>query len=119
MDKHEAKPLWKCGECGEIHDDEDGARECCMPRVYEMYGCPVCDSVHDDEDAALKCCGPQGIIRCQSCARDYSQAAINHWAVVVAGHCSTCNPFFSVAEQFSIEDLYLERSPYGDQSLLR
>lgn len=49
MQKLNATPIWKCGECGEIHDDEDGARECCMPDIYELWQCPECKKVHDEE----------------------------------------------------------------------
>ncbi len=43
------KELWRCGECREIHEDEDDARECCMPSVTELYGCLDCDVVHESE----------------------------------------------------------------------
>lgn len=116
--KTEAKPLWKCGECCEIHDDEDAARECCMPEVYEIYGCPVCDKVHDEEDAALSCCGAGNTIRCPNCSRDYGGGHINHYAVLVASHCNTCNPLYSVEQQLAIEDMHWEYSPGKPQSLL-
>ena len=118
MSKHAARPLWKCGECGGVHDNEDGAGECCRPMIHELWGCPVCEAVHDKEKDALHCCGPQGLIRCPCCARDYSEAEINHFAVEVAGHCNVCNPFFTVDQQFAIEDMHWERSPWNEQSLL-
>ncbi len=118
MARHEAKPLWKCGECGEIHEDEDGAGECCRPMIHEMWGCPVCGEAHDKESLALRCCGPEGLTRCPCCARDYSVAEINHAAIEVAGHCNTCNPHYSVEQQIAIEDMHLERYPWNEQSLL-
>lgn len=51
------KPLekWECGECGELHDDDDEARDCCRPRIYEVYQCPVCYESHSDIDKAISC----------------------------------------------------------------
>lgn len=48
MQKLNATPLWKCGECGDVHEDEDEARECCMPRIWELWQCPECKKVHDE-----------------------------------------------------------------------
>lgn len=49
-------PRWECGACGEVHDDEDDARDCCRPGVSEVYLCPVCDCKSNTEDRALDCC---------------------------------------------------------------
>lgn len=46
---------WKCGECGEIHDDENDARECCLPGVFEVYQCPICKTSHIDSQEAEEC----------------------------------------------------------------
>lgn len=51
------EPKWRCDECGEIHDTEDDAHECCSPEVTEGYLCPVCRTFHLEEDGALECCG--------------------------------------------------------------
>lgn len=108
MSKLQAVELWKCGGCGEIHDEEDGALECCRPSIHEVYGCPDCTMVHTEEADAIKCCAEAGLglTRCPCCARDYTHVEINHYAIEVAGHCNTCCPFFSLDEQFRIEDLY-------------
>ena len=121
MEKHKAIPLWKCGECSEVHDDEDEAMECCRPAIHELFGCPVCKSNHDDESAALKCCGSADgmLTRCPCCARDYAESELNHFAVTVAGHCNTCNPFFSIDQQLLIQDLHFERSPWSTPGLPR
>lgn len=120
MAGHEAIERWKCGQCGEIHDDEDEARECCMPAIHELYGCPICDANHEDEEDALKCCGDASVLtRCPCCARDYAGSEINHFAVTVAGHCNTCNPFFTVDQQMIIEELHFQRSPWQGQGLLK
>lgn len=47
---------WQCDGCGDIHDDEDDARDCCRPRVIEGWSCPVCDKFHEDEEDAIACC---------------------------------------------------------------
>lgn len=103
------KARWRCGECNDVHDDEDGARECCMPTIHEIYTCPVCNKDHDDEDIANECCGFD-VTRCPCCARDYGTGHINHFAVSVAGHCNTCNPFFTVEQQMAIEDMHVQNS---------
>lgn len=46
---------WRCEECGELHSDEDDARECCLPEVSEVYICPICDRAHTREEDAKEC----------------------------------------------------------------
>lgn len=48
-------PFWLCPICGEEHDDEDKAVECCQP---DEWVCSECGEVYDDEDAADACCTP-------------------------------------------------------------
>lgn len=103
------KELYRCGECREIHDDEDGARECCMPEVHTLYVCPVCTENHDDADEALTCCNVEGI-RCPSCYRDYSSVSLHYSAIKVAGHCNTCNPLFTVEQQLAIQDMHYQHT---------
>lgn len=111
------KELWRCGECREIHDDEDGARECCMPVVIEMYGCLDCDIVHDSEQEAEECCGVFDV-RCANCSRDYKSIDINAKAIQIAGHCTVCNPLFTLDDRFAIEDMhYLQTDRVGDLRL--
>ena len=105
MSKPQAKLLWECGSCNEVHEDEDGARECCAPEVWECYGCPECEKVHDEEHKALSCC--EELTRCPCCSRDYGSHHLNAFAVRVAGHCNTCNPFFSLDQQTAIEDQHV------------
>lgn len=45
---------WRCHDCGELHDDEDEARECCPPE--EVYLCPSCDEQYRHEIEARACC---------------------------------------------------------------
>lgn len=48
---------WKCLECGEVHDDECEALDCCAPKILEIYLCPICDEEHNTEKEAVACCG--------------------------------------------------------------
>lgn len=50
-------PKYKCCECGDLHDDLDDARECCVPRVEEVFLCPICQAPHNEEEDAIDCCG--------------------------------------------------------------
>jgi len=52
-----AKLGYRCGECGDIHDDYDEARECCEPTVYEVYSCGHCrEEFGSHEELAGACC---------------------------------------------------------------
>ena len=108
MSSKHAKSIWKCSECGEFHDHEDDARECCAPEVYEYFGCPECGMVHEEETDALQCC--EVFERCPCCARDYGQTHLQAFAIRVAGHCNTCNPIFTLEQQLAIEDLHCAKT---------
>jgi late competence protein required for DNA uptake (superfamily II DNA/RNA helicase) len=47
---------WECDRCGEIHDDEYDAIDCCRPIVNKVYLCPECTDVHETKQAAIDCC---------------------------------------------------------------
>ena len=113
------KTLYRCSACGEVHEDEDYAEECCRPDVEEVYACPACGAVHDVKSMAQECCEDLDMIMCPNCARDYTLSDINHQAITVAGHCNTCNPSYSVDQQLAIEDLHAQLVKHSDQSLLR
>lgn len=106
MSKPKANSFWQCSSCNEIHDDEDDARECCAPEIYEIYGCPGCGKVHEEEHQAISCC--EQLERCPCCARDYGAGHIQAFAVRLAGHCNTCNPFYTIDQQLLIEDQYAQ-----------
>lgn len=110
--------LYRCGECRDVHTDEDDARECCMPEIIEVYQCPKCQVMHDEHDQAAKCCGAGELARCPCCARDYGPRQIGYHAVQIAGHCQTCSPLFSVDHQMAIEEAHHEITGDG-ASLLR
>lgn len=56
MQKPKLPEKWRCDECGEIHDYEDEAYECCPPQVSRVFVCPVCDDHHMKEVDAIECC---------------------------------------------------------------
>ena len=108
------KNLWRCDECRDIHDDEDGANECCPPSITELYECTSCEGMHESEDDAVDCCGSSDI-RCPNCSRDYRESNINAYAIDVAGHCTVCNPIYTLDQRLIIEDIhYLKTGDYGD-----
>lgn len=46
---------FRCGDCRQLHDDEDDARECCQPDVYAVLVCAACKKEfdeHKEKDAA-------------------------------------------------------------------
>lgn len=64
------RKMWECDECGTRHKYEDDARDCCKPKVSEVYVCPECDEGHGTMHDAEICCdsnpearsrGPSGI----------------------------------------------------------
>lgn len=56
-------PVYPCPICGETHDDEDDALDCCQSEEDENVvradlhnHCPVCRAEHIDTHAAANCC---------------------------------------------------------------
>ena len=49
--------LWNCSECGEVHDSEDSAEDCCK------IACENCGTLWNTEDEAEDCCK----IACENC----------------------------------------------------
>jgi len=45
----------KCDSCGEIHDSEDCARDCCPNYTSEVFVCPVCNDYFKKSEDALQC----------------------------------------------------------------
>lgn len=45
---------YECAGCGEEHDDEDEAKDCCRP--HEILRCAICRERHKNEDEACACC---------------------------------------------------------------
>lgn len=101
------KLKFKCGECGDLHDDDDDALECCRPTISEVWICGTCNEHHDHESGAQVCCG-DAAVRCPSCARGYGEASLDAVAICVADHCRTCNPMFDYDQQDAIESLHFQ-----------
>ena len=51
---HEPAQKWECGDCGDLHDCDLDALECCK-EIHEVWVCPICDDKHDTRDDALNC----------------------------------------------------------------
>lgn len=49
-------PKYKCGNCGDLHEFEAAALDCCVPSVLPVYVCPICEDWHLEERDALLCC---------------------------------------------------------------
>ena len=54
LKKTRPEQKWKCGGCGQLHDDEFEANRCCPSE--ELWLCPTCDAEHDSEKEAIACC---------------------------------------------------------------
>lgn len=50
---------YTCPECGEFHEDESDAENCC-PRdpieETEWWQCVTCDEIYEDKEEAYHCC---------------------------------------------------------------
>lgn len=55
----ECKTMYECDRCGELHETEDGANECCHPKVRMVYLCSICEEQFDERDRAEQCCSDQ------------------------------------------------------------
>lgn len=108
------KKAYECGSCNQVHEFYHLAESCCQPEINDVWLCGVCDRAHDDEEDADACCvgkvkaiGDEAV-QCPCCMRDHVlvQLAVE---IEVAGHCSECNPHFSVDETFKIADLVDQR----------
>lgn len=51
--------MYKCHECGNLHEDYDLARECCPVWIEEVYACSVCMSEQNTEGEAVACCSEE------------------------------------------------------------
>lgn len=104
------KRAYECGSCNEVHEFHHEAERCCQPEINDVWLCDICEAAHDDMEDAEKCCAgkvkARGVeaVRCPSCFRD--QELVQHAIEIeVAGHCSECNPHFSIDDTFKIGDL--------------
>jgi hypothetical protein len=102
---------WECGACNEHHDHEYQAEECCAPDVTELWVCPVCDEGHDKKADAEACClETDACITCPQCLRDHDLGSLSYEAVKIAGHCTTCQPSFTIDQQQAIQDLHYRQT---------
>lgn len=111
----EPEKKYECGACQRVHDFHHRAEECCAPDVNTVWVCPHCEEAHDSKEEAADCCmlaaEPMGgftMVVCPSCLREHQGDPMQQAAVSIAGHCTTCNPSFTLDQQFAIEDLHFE-----------
>lgn len=106
-----AKKAYQCGNCEKVHEYHFEAERCCQPEVWDCWICPVCDQAHQEEADAITCCEaqvePDNQVSCPYCLRLHGEAR-HVYEVQVAGHCSVCNPTYTIDEKIQIADL-LER----------
>lgn len=115
------KKAYECSACNEVHNFHHEAERCCQPEVGEVWLCDICEEAHEDKNDATDCCAnsvkAKGVdtVRCHNCYRD--QELIRHaFEIQVAGHCSECNPHYSIDDKFKIDDLigqHLEDVAFG------
>lgn len=56
QENQHVEEVWRCEQCGEIHDDEDEASECCPPEITALFRCTACRKTHQSEEEAEGCC---------------------------------------------------------------
>lgn len=102
-----AKKAYQCDRCDQVHDFHHEAERCCQPEVITVWLCPICDEAHEDEEEADTCCADKNVdgrlVTCPNCFRGHDSAR-ESLSIEVAGHCSECNPFYTVDQQFQIGD---------------
>ncbi len=52
------KTMFQCPTCGELHEWDDEAEDCCPPNVARLtvYECGNCGTTYGDQDLARRCC---------------------------------------------------------------
>lgn len=48
--------VFRCEMCGEVHEDDSDARDCCEPEITRLFKCTACGEIHSDEEEAEDCC---------------------------------------------------------------
>lgn len=98
---------WECGACNELHDHEHEAEQCCAPDVSRCWVCPACDRAYSAKKDAEDCCPDKDIdITCPSCIRNHARNTLSYHAVRIAGHCTDCNPMYTIDQQQAVQDLH-------------
>lgn len=50
---------WKCSSCGQEHEEEEDAENCCpnhAEKGRESWVCDECDTMYDTKEEANECC---------------------------------------------------------------
>lgn len=99
-----ASEIWKCGDCGDTHEEREQAAECCAPLPVMAWACAGCENTHDEKDDALYCCADK--VRCDKCTRPYRPKSLNGVSVRVLGFCNVCTPAYSHDQQHRVEEAF-------------
>ena len=53
-----SQTLYQCHQCGQWHEEEEQAQQCCIPytRHSDAKKCPECEHTHPDILTAALCC---------------------------------------------------------------
>jgi hypothetical protein len=107
----EPKQMYECSACERLHEFHHRAEECCAPEVAMVWVCGDCEAAHDSKAEAEACCAAlalngQVTCTCPDCYRDFDLEPMQQAAITIAGHCTTCNPLFTIEQQLAIEDLH-------------
>lgn len=128
--------FYPCTDCNDLHDGSHGLKHLCedcdetpcahsCPLVGEeaerseqaeyeaVHSCPICQQEHYEFNEALVCwISHEGDpTHCPGCFRPAERP---EWRVEIAqaGHCSVCNPHFTLAQSLAISDV-LRLVPWG------
>lgn len=102
-----ATKAYECGHCNHVHESHWQAERCCQPEVYDGWTCDTCGEFHEKKDDAVQCCSEylpvDDLTPCPNCLRPHTRAQ-QVYAIEVAGHCSECNPNYTLEQRWTIED---------------
>lgn len=102
-----AQKAYECDNCNEVHDRYYAAEKCCQPEVNTVWLCEICEEAHYEESDAETCCADKNVegqlVTCPNCLRGHDVAA-ETLSIEIGGHCSVCNPFFTVEQKLRISD---------------
>lgn len=111
MEPNKPEMLYQCSQCDKLHDALHDAEDCCQPEVWTVYKCRGCGGIYETETAAADCCATSGE-DCPSCRRHHvSPTELS--AIAVAGHCTVCNPHYTLDQQLAIEQLHYQATELG------
>lgn len=103
----EPKEMFECPHCDDLHDSYQGAKSCCKPVPSKVWLCPECGDRCETEQKARSCCAFDEVV-CPGCQRSHGGKPMEQAAIAVSGHCTECNPLYTVEQQHAIEQLHYQ-----------